>query len=102
MNPLLLAPVLFIVVVLYVAWPLLKESPDPEEESDATELEVVTEAKDLVIANLKDLEMDYRMGKLAPEDYDRLRSGFEQETLELYSRLDALEKKKSPRRKKSS
>ena len=81
MNPLLFAPVLFIGVVLYVAWPLLKENLDPEEELDATELEVVTEAKDLVIANLKDLEMDYRMGKLAPEDYDRLRAGFEQETL---------------------
>ena len=61
---LVLTPVVLIAVVVFVAWPLLYEKREflPQE---GTKLEIAEEEKDNVISNLKDIEMDYRMGKLS-------------------------------------
>lgn len=94
---LLLTPLLLIAVVVFVAWPLLSQKKEflPEE---GTELEIAQEEKDNVISNLKDIEMDYRMGKLSQEDYEVLREDFKVRAMKAIKRLESLER---PRRSKN-
>jgi len=89
---LVLTPLILISVVLYVAWPFLSEKKEflPQE---ATELEIAREEKENVISNLKDIEMDYRMGKLSEEDYETLREEFKLQAIQAIQRLESLEKR---------
>jgi hypothetical protein len=85
-----LTPLVLIAVVVFVAWPLLSERKEflPQE---GTELEIAKEEKDNVISNLKDIEMDYRMGKLSQEDYEALREDFRQRAVSAIKRLESIE-----------
>ena len=99
----LIAPIILISLVLYVAWPIMQEEMETEaEERERSELEVAIEEKDALVANLKDIEMDYRMSKLSDEDYERLRSEFEARAVAAIEKVEKLEKKsaKAPRKKR--
>ena len=75
---LLAAPILFIAAVLYIAYPLLREGDgEPISGADAGREKTFLE-KEEVIEILRDIEMDYRMGKLSSEDYQVLKRDFEQ------------------------
>ena len=73
---LLIAPILFIGVVLYVAYPLLWDEADakPPPEAPRTDRQAILREKEDVVADLKDIEMDFRMGKLSSRDYEDLKS----------------------------
>ena len=94
---LVLTPLVLISVVIFVAWPLLVEKMEilPQE---GTDLEIAQDEKDNVIASLKDIEMDYRMGKLSQEDYEALREDFEARAVKAIQKLEALEKKTNSRK----
>jgi hypothetical protein len=96
----LLTPLVLIGLVLYVAWPLLKDKPEsaPSEES---ELEKALDQKEQALSDLKDIEMDFRMGKLSAEDYQRLRQEFEARAIQALERVDSLEKRAKPARRRS-
>ena len=97
---LMLVPVVLIGLVLYVAWPLVKEGdPEPATVEEMTELDVALEVKENALANLKDIEMDFRMGKLSQDDYERLKEDWEAQAVEAMQNVEALELK--PKRKKS-
>ena len=99
---LLIAPVLFILAAIYVAYPLLKEEPeDGEEEIEKTERQKLIEAKEDVISNLKDIEMDYRMGKLSQDDYQSLKLDFEYRAEKVFQQLESLKESRKGRKKKS-
>ena len=69
----LIAPILFIGAVLYIAYPLLKEEKrEPAPEDETTDREKLLNEKEDVIENLKDIEMDFRMQK----DRDNWLDGF--------------------------
>ncbi|MFQ5930273.1 MAG: hypothetical protein ACE5MK_11290 [Acidobacteriota bacterium] len=101
---LLIAPVLFICAVLYVAYPLLRETKEiqaPEDEK--TDWEKTVQEKEDVIEALKDIDMDFRMGKLSRQDYQSLKSDFEQRAVEVFKKLESTQKKgRKPRKKKKS
>ncbi len=96
----LLTPLVLIGLVLYVAWPLLKEDTESAASGDS-ELEQALEQKEQALADLKDIEMDFRMGKLSEEDYQRLRQEFELRAIRALDRVDALQKKVKPARHRS-
>ena len=97
----LVAPVILISLVLYVAWPIMQEERETEAEAgQRSRLEVALEEKEAVISNLKDIEMDYRMNKLSDEDYERLRSEFEARALAAIEKVEALEKSGRPASRK--
>ena len=99
---LLIAPVLFILAAIYVAYPLLKEEQeDRAEEIEKTERQGLMEAKEEVISNLKDIEMDYRMGKLSQEDYQNLKLDFEYQAVKVFQQLESLKESRKGRKKKS-
>ncbi len=67
---LLIALLLSILAIAAVAWPLLKKGPAPVliEDDRFTEL---LHRKEQVLASIKELEFDYRVGKLSEEDYQQ-------------------------------
>lgn len=97
----LVAPIILITLVLYVAWPIMQEERETEaEEEERSELELAVEEKESLVSNLKDIEMDYRMNKLSDEDYERLRSEFEDRAVAAIERVEALEKRAAKSSKK--
>jgi hypothetical protein len=99
---LIIAPILFIATVIYVAYPLLREQEESlVDETEKTEREKALEEKEEVIVNLKDIEMDYRMGKLSAEDYLNLKADFEQQAVRVFQDLESLKKRGRSKIKKS-
>ena len=93
MDPtILLTPIVLISIVIFVAWPLLKQYKDTAPEGISTNLETATEEKEAVLTILKDLEMDFRMGKLSEEDYQSSRRELEERALKALDHIDSLKK----------
>ena len=94
---LIIAPILFIGVVLYVAYPLLWDEArtNPPPETPQADRQAVLREKEDVVADLKDIEMDYRMGKLSSRDYEDLKSEYEERAVDVFERAEALERKKT-------
>jgi hypothetical protein len=94
---LIIAPILFIGMVLYVAYPLLWGSEtraEPPPQAPPTDRQAILREKEDVVANLKDIEMDFRMGKLSPQDYEDLKSEYEVRAAEVFEQVEALERKR--------
>ncbi len=94
-----IAPVLFILVILYVAYPFLVDLKEEESrERRFTRREKAAQNKDDVFTTLKDIEMDYHMGKLSDDDYRRLRDEYEKQAISALEEVDRLEKKRASRK----
>lgn len=94
---LIIAPLLFIGMVLYVAYPLLwgETKAEPPPEAPPTDRQAVLREKEDVVADLKDIEMDFRMGKLSSRDYEDLKSEYEERAADVFHRVETLERKKT-------
>ncbi len=89
---LLIAPILFIGVVLYIAYPLLQEEKKRSAPEDhVTEQEKALREKEDIIDSLKDIDMDFRMGKLSTQDYQSLKGDFEQRAVGIFQRVQSLQ-----------
>ncbi len=89
---LLVAPILFISAVLYIAYPLLQEEKkESAPEDEVTDQEKALKEKEDIIESLKDIEMDFRMGKLSTRDYQSLKLDFEQQAVEIFQRVQSLQ-----------
>jgi len=89
---LLIAPILFIGAVLYIAYPLLQEEKkESAPEDDVTDQEKALREKEDIIESLKDIDMDFRMGKLSTQDYQSLKLDFEQQAVEIFQRVQSLQ-----------
>jgi len=69
---LLLAAVLAVAVVVFVAIPFLREREPPAPLEPPEEALVAAEERDRALAELKELEFDHRTGKITDEDYRAL------------------------------
>ena len=94
---LVLTPLVLISVVIFVAWPLLTEKRE-FILLEGTALEIAQQEKDNAISNLKDIEMDFRMGKLSEEDYQVLREDFKLRAMKAIERLESVQKKRKTRK----
>ena len=89
---LLIAPILFISAVLYIAYPLLQEEKkESAPEDEVTDEEKAQHEKEDIIESLKDIDMDFRMGKLSTQDYQSLKGEFEQRAVEIFQRVQSLQ-----------
>jgi len=89
---LLIAPILFISAVLYIAYPLLQEEKkESAPEDGVADQERALREKENIIESLKDIEMDFRMGKLSTQDYQSLKLDFEQQAVEIFQRVQSLQ-----------
>jgi type II secretory pathway pseudopilin PulG len=76
------------VVVLVVSAPLRRAGRDEEtEDAERAELEAARDAK---YREIRDAELDYRVGKLSEADWRVLDRGLRAEAVEILRRLDEL------------
>jgi hypothetical protein len=81
--------VLVVAVGLIVARPLLRGAAEPAAEGEREELEAAKEAK---YREIRDAELDFRMGKLSEEDFRLTDSELRAQAIEILKKLDALER----------
>jgi hypothetical protein len=87
METLLVLAVLAFAVVLIVG-PLRSGRADENPASvDRAELEA---AKEVKYREIREVELDYRIGKLSEQDWQALDSGLRADAIDLLHRLDAL------------
>jgi len=83
---------LVVIAGIYVLTPLFKE-PGGNLEVELlaeTELDRLLARKTVVYSNLKDLEFEYKMGRLSDGDFRRLEAGYKSEAAKLLQDLDKL------------
>jgi hypothetical protein len=76
----------------YVLIPLFKE-PKGNLEVELlaeTELDRLLNRKAIVYTNLKDLEFEYKLGRLSDVDFQRLEAGYKAEAAHILQKLDQL------------
>ena len=77
--------------MLVVSAPLRRGRAAAAEASEAAERDALEAAKEAKYAEIRDAELDYRMGKLSEADWRGLDRRLRREAVELLHRLDALD-----------
>src|SRR5262245_20655314 len=80
--------------LFYVFRPLIAGGASPfylDLDSSSSFLKVLLRKKETVYENIKDLEFEYKMGKLAEEDYQRLRDDYSREAFGIISMIEAVQ-----------
>ena len=85
----LLVVVVFAVVVLVVSAPLRRGAREEEETEDAERAELEA-ARDAKYREIRDAELDYRVGKLSEADWRAMDRGLRAEAVDILRRLDDL------------
>ncbi|MGI4855085.1 MAG: hypothetical protein ACRYF4_13695 [Janthinobacterium lividum] len=80
--------VLLMVLFAYTFWP----EKNPFVQSANTRLDFLRERRDMVYANLRDLNFEYKAGKYPAEDYATQRDMLESEAATVVSEIDVLER----------
>jgi hypothetical protein len=89
LGAILLLIALLIGVGLYLAAPLLGRPARPLAD-EALEASSLLAERDRVIAALQELDFDYKLGKVPPEDYPAQRASLLEAGADVLRRLDAL------------
>lgn len=84
----LLGVALVVTVSLFVTAPLFGPSGAPDVGADGGERERWERQKRQALAAIKEVEDDYRMGKVSDEDLAGMRARFEAEALEAMAALE--------------
>lgn len=81
-----------LLLLLAFAFPLMvraKDIPEPEPVSPTQHLE---ERKAAIYENLRDLQGEYRMGKLSDADYQESKRDLQRELAEVMAEIETIEK----------
>jgi NADH pyrophosphatase NudC (nudix superfamily) len=82
-----LACVLAMVVIAFILGVRAKDLPEPEPESPFLHLD---ERKAAIYENLRDLQFEYRVGKLSDQDYQNTKKDLQRELASVLAEVDAL------------
>lgn len=82
--------VLILLTVLFVAYPLLQKSRHQVSFAINHQNEDLLARKNEIYTAVRDIDFDYRMGKLSDEDYQTLREQYKQEAVKIMQALDRL------------
>jgi hypothetical protein len=85
--------VLVVAVGLYVLLPLFKESENSLdiELMAETDIDRLMDRKAAIYRNLKDLMLEYQMGRLSDEDFRQLEAGYKKDAALVLQKLDELQ-----------
>jgi hypothetical protein len=84
---LLISLAILVLVVAFVARPLVERQAQPVSDSDR-ELSALQAERDRIMRLLQDLEMDHAMGKITPEDYQAQRAPLVTRGAEVLRQID--------------
>lgn len=91
--------IISIAVSLYVIMPLLRGSAlDRDPSSDNAfrdELLGLEKKKDMMISEIMDIELDYQLGKLNPQDYSEIKNKYRLKAAELLKQIESIKETKS-------
>jgi NADH pyrophosphatase NudC (nudix superfamily) len=82
-----LACVIAIAVIAFILGVRAKDLPEPEPESPFLHLD---ERKAAIYENLRDLQFEYRVGKLSDQDYQSTKKDLQKELASVLAEVDAL------------
>jgi hypothetical protein len=86
---LLIALLFSILAIAAVAWPLLKRGPTPVLVEDDRLAELL-HRKEQVLASIKELEFDYRVGKLSEADYQQYDQRLRRQAIGLMQQIEQM------------
>tara|TARA_B100000315_G_scaffold161274_1_gene149709 strand:- start:3018 stop:3341 length:324 start_codon:yes stop_codon:yes gene_type:complete len=89
---------LIITVSVIVGYPLFSKMPRSMmgvRNINTNGLPHLLVQKEVAYATLKDLDFDYKTGKLSNEDYQALKTQYEKEAIGILEKIDTLSKKQS-------
>lgn len=78
---------LTLAVLVYIFWAPAELQAAPEK----TRLTYLRERKEAVYENLRDLNFEYKAGKMPEADYESMKTALEEEAAALLSEMDLLE-----------
>jgi hypothetical protein len=84
------AIVLILGVLAFTLGVRAKDLPEPEPVSPFKHLD---ERKDAIYENLRDLQFEYRLGKLSKQDYEQTKKDLQKELAGVMAEIDALRQK---------
>ncbi len=84
--------VLFIAVAAFVARPLLSERDGADAEAAGAQLADLEARKQLRYREIRDVEVDFRSGKLSEADYKKVDAELRAEAIEILKEIDNLER----------
>jgi len=80
-------------VLVYIGWPLYRpESAVVTAVEEGDDYHKLLYKKDASLMAIKDLEFDYKTGKIDEEDYSELKRSFETNAVEVLKAIDQAEK----------
>jgi hypothetical protein len=82
------AGILFVALFAYTFWP----ERNPFVQRANNRLDFLRERRDMVYANLRDLNFEYKAGKYPEEDFAMQREMLEGEAATIVSEIDVLER----------
>lgn len=83
------------IVVGFVLYPVFYREALALPSGPGGELERLAEKKERILAAMKDLEFEYRAGKLSEEDYQRVRGADMTQVAGIMTRMDELTRQQS-------
>jgi hypothetical protein len=92
--------ILLALALLAIAWPLLRERPEPgqpaadlsqQESAPADPLLELEAQRDSLYQAIKELEFDYRVGKVSEVDYQAFDAQLKEQAVTVLREIDALE-----------
>lgn len=87
--------VIAIVVIAFILGVRPKDLPEPEPESPFAHLD---ERKAAIYENLRDLQFEYRLGKLSDDDYQTTKKDLQKELAQVLAEVDRLKNGAAPAR----
>lgn len=81
---------LTLLTILFVAYPLMQKSQRKLSFAANHQSEDLVARKNEIYAAVRDIDFDYRMGKLSEEDYNSLREQYKQEAVKVMQALDRM------------
>jgi flagellar biosynthesis/type III secretory pathway M-ring protein FliF/YscJ len=87
----ILTLLLLAAVVLAVSAPLRRSRSRARERETITARSALEAAREAKYREIRDAELDYRTGKLSPEDYEALSASLRAEAIQILDQLAALD-----------
>ncbi len=87
----ILAGLLGLGAVVFAAWPLLRPVdwlPGPEDRPEADRVRELIERRELALSVLRDLEEDFRLGRIDEKEYEALRARYRRRAVAALKAVD--------------
>ncbi|HEY2932190.1 MAG TPA: hypothetical protein VGK99_10625 [Acidobacteriota bacterium] len=95
----LVAALLFLALLVFIAHPFFRAPEEsPADLRSQTRLDELLNEKEEAYLSLKDIELDYRMGKLSPHDYEILKKESELKAIEVLKQIETVQTTRSSKR----